>query len=56
VTQNKKLRKGSIAYEVGRIAWAAAPIMALADEAVERGMTIQELVTLLRAAYRGAQR
>ena len=52
----KPPRKGSIRYEVQRIAWAAKPIMAIADEAVERGMTIDELVTLMRAAYRGSKR
>jgi hypothetical protein len=47
-------RKGSIRYEIQRLAPSTTLIMQLVDTAVESKVTLKEITYLLRAAYRGA--
>ena len=55
-TSQKKPRKGSIAFEIARIAPLAQPIMYLCDVAAQSGASIQEVVMLVRSGYKGAVR
>ena len=49
-------RKGSMQYEIARLAPCMQPMMTLADIAVASGATVDEVIYLFRAAYRGALR
>ena len=49
-----KPRKGSIRYEIQRLAPSTTLIMQLADTAVDSKVSFKEITYLLRAAYRGA--
>jgi hypothetical protein len=52
----KKPRKGSIAYHAARLAPLWGPVGLLCETAVLSGATLKEVLYLVKAGYRGAEK